>query len=334
MGVLPGVRASRAVRAVAAATLGLSFLSLSGCTAAGREYREIAHGRLPCDCCEPSPWCEYVGIWRGEIPCPPSGRTTCECATPCPGQCKKPCRPARRKPRAAPCAPVAPAAPCAPVAPCAPRPVAAAPCGTWIDVPARYESRTERVMTQCAMQQQVWVPPVIETRVVPKCVEPARRSVIDLPGVTRSIEQCETTCSARTETRARTVAGPCGCATVCDCVTLPPVTSTKLRDVLVVGPEKVVVDEPAVWSADVCEVEVTPGYWKTLSTPPVYETVTHLVCVEPARREFRPAPPPAPCAPPVVAPVPPSPAPVAPPPAPLPPPPPPAPTPAPVPVGR
>lgn len=263
----------------------LAGLLTAGCVSGRRtspsmgEYGEIMRGRQPCNCAEGTPWCDYLSVMRGETPCPTTGRARCTPDCGCP---PKPCG----------CGPVSAAPAALPVG--ASRmptdlPAQARPGEAWcrVHVPAKYETRTESVVTQCATETQVWVPPVYETRVRQVLVQPARTSVIELPALTRSVETCETCAPARTETVARTVADACGrCVTTCEPVQVPPVTRTRLREVAVVDPSRSVVFEPAVYTAEVCEVEVKPGRFDTLRTPEVRETVMRRVCVAPERWEW------------------------------------------------
>ncbi len=294
-------RATRPSVRGALLTAAVALCSLAGCTAANRgpnrEYLEVMKGRQPCNCAEKAPWCDYLGVMKGEMPCPASGRGTC---TPDCGCAPKP---------ACDCAPK-PACGCGPLsaAPTAGMPAGAKPGEAWcrVLVPAVYKDVTEEVTTVCATTTQVWVPPVYETKVNRVLVQPERTTWLDVPGVTRSVERCETCGPARTEVRATTKADACGrCVTNCETVTLPPVQRTRLDDVCILGPTRQAVVEPAVYTTEVCEVEVKPGHWDTVTTPPVVESVTKRVCVSPERWEWKQNPactvptpaPAAPCAP-------------------------------------
>ncbi len=289
-----------------AAVAALAFVALAGCTSANREYGEIMRGRTPCNCDPKSPWCDYLSIMKGQGPCPTSGRPTCgsDCGCAPKPACGCP------TPGAEPVS-MAPASPGggAPLAmPPTAMPADARAGEAWcrVHVPAVWTSVSERVQSYCATTSQQWVPPVYKTEVRRVLLQPARTTELQIDGAGRSVERCETCGPARTEVRARTTTDACGrCVTSCETVTLPPVQQTRTEEICVLPPSRHVVFEPAVYTAEVCEVEVTPGRWETVETPAVFETVTKRVCVAPERFEWRrnptcvvPAPSvPAPCAP-------------------------------------
>jgi len=267
------------VRRLAAAVAALAFVALAGCTSATREYGEIMRGRSPCNCDPKSPWCDYLSVMKGPLPCPTSGRATCgadcgcapkpACGGPTPGG-----EPVSMAPTASPTA----------------MPAEAKAGEAWcrVLVPATYATVSERVQTHCGMTSPQWVPPVYKTEVRRVLVQPARTTTLEVAGASRILERCETCGPARTETRARTTTDACGrCVTACETVTLPPVQRTRTEEICVLSPSSHVVFEPAVYSAEMCEVEVTPGRWETVETAPVFEAVTKRVCVAPERWEWR-----------------------------------------------
>lgn len=187
------------------------------------------------------------------------------------------------------------------------RPPAARPGEAWCKVliPARYETVTEEIETVCPSVQREWVPPIMETRVIPVVIQPACTDVIRTPGATRLDPICTELCPPRTETRVVVTKDACGCGTKsCETVHVPAVNGIRTREVLVTAPGTQVVSVPAMVSADVCEVEVRPGYWRETRIPGVKERRSRVVCVAPERWEWQknpsyvpPAPPPPPCAP-------------------------------------
>jgi hypothetical protein len=282
-----------------AALVGVTSLALTSCTSSMREYGEIMKGRQPCNCDEAKPWCDYGRIMRGCSPCPDAGRPTC--GSPC-APVQKPCG----------CAPAAKPCGCAPtVGPVSTGPSAmpadAKPGEAWckVYVPATYETVWETVTTVCATTNQVWVPPVYETKVRQVCVQPERTWDAEIPGASKTIDRCETCAPARTETRTVTTKDACGrCTTRCETVEVPATNCTKPQDVCVLAPSRETFREPAIYVPEVCEVEVTPGRWETVKIPAVQEQVEKRVCVAPERWEWRrnaacavPVPPSAPCAP-------------------------------------
>lgn len=187
------------------------------------------------------------------------------------------------------------------------RPPAARPGEAWckVLVPARYETVTEEIETVCPSVRREWVPPLMETRVIPVVVQPASTEVIRTPGATRTDPVCTELCPARTETRVTVSKDACGCGTkTCETVHVPAVNGVRTREVCVQAPGTEVVTIPAQVSAEVCEVEVRPGYWRETKLPGVKERRSHVVCVSPERWEWQrnpsyvpPAPPPPACAP-------------------------------------
>lgn len=285
------VGTSRSTRGFSALLLAVGLSACAGRMPAPSQnpdwqrYGDVMRGRMPCRSCEPT-WDRYGRVMRGENPCTSCGRTGDACS----------------------CRPACPTPPPCPATESAAMPPEAKPGEAWcrVYVPAQYETVTEQVTSVCATKRELWVPPVYESRVKRVLVEPERVETIELDGVTRSVETCEVACPARTEVVCRTERDACGCPkTVSETVTVPATTRTSLHDVCIAPPTKVTLRHPAVYSAELCEVEVKPGRWVTEDVPPVVETVTHRVCRSPERWEWRrnptcevPVPPAtAPCAP-------------------------------------
>ncbi len=187
------------------------------------------------------------------------------------------------------------------------RPPGAKPDEVWCKVliPAVYETITEDIETVCPSVQRSWVPPVMETRVIPVIIEPACTQVIRTPGATRVDAICTEVCPARTETRVVVHRDACGCGVKsCETVHVPAVMGTRPREVCVQAPATEIVHTPAVLSANVCQVEVRPGYWEETRMPGIRERRSRIVCTSPERWEWQrdpacgvPAPPPPPCLP-------------------------------------
>src|SRR5205085_2517479 len=147
--------------------------------------------------------------------------------TPCPCAPSAPCEtPAPCAPPAAPCAP--PAAPCAPA--CSPQagavppadiPPQAKPGETWcrVEVPAKYCTVMEKVVSECGRSDCLWTPPVLDTKTKQVCVCPPCAQEVDIPAVYRTEAYCRVVCPARKETRV----DACGCTQVVD---IPAQTET------------------------------------------------------------------------------------------------------------
>jgi hypothetical protein len=264
------------------------------------EYSAVLHGDNPCQNRETSPWCEYEGILNGDNPCGCEGGgtwTSCAAGNEC----------------------ADPYAEMAGSTPPPPPPPNVRPGEAWCRVyhPAVWETVTEIKMTRCATTKEVWVPPVFRNELRRVLLEPAKRCELPVDGVTRSVETCEEVCPGRVETRTRCVKDVCGCPTTeTETCLVPPETCHNLTDVLIQGPSTHVVASPPIYTMEVCEVEVTPGHWKTVHVPAVREKVTRRVCRSPESWEWkrndtcvppspRPVPPcaPAPMPPPAPAPV-------------------------------
>jgi len=166
----------------------------------------------------------------------------------------------------------------------------ARPNEVWCKVliPAVYETVTEEIETVCPSVQREWVPPLMESRVIPVVIVPACTEVIRTPCVTRTDGICAEICPPRTETRVVVRKDACGCGVKsCETIHHPAVMGTVDREVCVQGPGTVIVHTPEVVSANVCEVEVRPGYWRATQVPGVRETRTHVVCRSPERWEWQ-----------------------------------------------
>jgi hypothetical protein len=240
----------------------LGALATAGCTSDMHTYRDIMKGRTPCRCDPCGSWHEYGSIMRGETPCHCKG--ACEC--PAPSSCPTPC-----------------ASPCSPMG-CADLPAGAKPGEAWCRVvtPAVYETVTETVTSECARTQQVWVPPVYKTMVHRVLLEPAKTSDLPVSGATKSVATCEVVCPSRTTTCTHCEPDACGCPQrKTETCVIPAETCRNITDVCIEPPSRHRLDEPALYTAELCDVEVKPGYWVTVEIPPVHETVTRRVCKSP-----------------------------------------------------
>jgi|GEM_PF-4943733 len=195
------------------------------------------------------------------------------------------------------------------------RPPGVQPNEVWCQVfiPAVYETIFEEIETVCPSVQREWVPPLMDTRVIPVVLEPACTQVIQTPGATRTDGICAEVCPPRTETRVVVRKDACGCGVKsCETVHHPAVMGTVDREVCIDPPGTRLVHTPPVMSANVCQVEVRPGYWRETVVPGVKETRAHVVCRSPERWEWQRDPtcsvPAAPAAPPPCAPTRPAPA--------------------------
>lgn len=192
---------------------------------------------------------------------------------------------------------------CAPTLP--ERPPTARPGETWCKVliPAQYATVTEEIETVCPSVQREWVPPLMGTRVIPVVLHPPGTDVIRTPGATRVDRVCTEICPARTETHAVVRTDGCGCtSTTCETVHVPAVNGMCAREVCVQAPGTKVLSVPEQISAETCQVELRPGYWRQTAVPGVKERRTRVVCKTPERWEWQRNPS---CTPPAVPVVPP-----------------------------
>jgi len=175
----------------------------------------------------------------------------------------------------------------------------AKPGETWckVEVPPTYCTVFDKVTTQCAQSQCVWVPPVFENHTREVCVCPPCAQEIDVPGVYRSQPYCHVVCPARKETQY----DACGCPHV---VEIPAQTETCMREICIQAPTRKVVYQPARYETQLDTCEVKPGYWQRCEIPPVCEMVPRQVCAAPAHWQWRknpncqaPPPPASPCLP-------------------------------------
>lgn len=176
--------------------------------------------------------------------------------------------------------------------PTAPPVNAGGPCGTWILIPARHETVTERVMVSPPRLQREWIPARYEKRSDQVVTMPASVRFVPVPATFETVTEEVVVVPARREwrqvacTEVQLAPGEIQGSSWC-LVDVPAVVEKRTRQVLRTPPgfRREVV--PATLQTVERDVLVGGGYYRDVPIPASFQTRTREITVAPAHWEWR-----------------------------------------------